>query len=914
MAQSIYKVTQLYNEALDFVTSSPGNWMGFLESAGRNFGYPFQDQLLINYQRPEATAVLTYDQWTNQFGRRIRRGSTGIGVFGRSGTKTTVKYYFDIADTFPTLESKPVPLWSMSADDFEPVRMMLHSRWQAAGVVAYGNQEMIEASDMPVTMEDLCALASHSLTYMLMYRMDMDNYDVFTVNDLDVLRMIDTPESINMLGRLVSMIGGNILSDIAHTVRSSVLEEPRFFAEPDEIVYDGAENKETNEPEKGGNDHGDDLYDAERTEPARPDAPGGAGGDGQIRDAPGELSEGAAALPVSEPADQRNPEPAPVGDPGERHSDDGESAAEVPGGGRADGGTESPEPPPLGGSDEQSEAQRGGDDSHRTGVRLIPDEPEQNIEPELGPSVEETPGPSAISAEPQMSIFEMEPIQTDEQLSFMPAPQYSQTVIDEALRIGANDRNSRLMIAAYFSKDKGIEANIAFLREHYGTNGAGFYHRNQQYAIWYDSDGIRLAPGNTVRSRMAMTISWETAASRIRELLDERRYMDAEELSNVREYELSTLSNEFALAARDMTQEARDAGFAPTILAAIPGVFPESADNIAALITDPESLQTVIEEWTAVVDAYEQGQDIFRFRVPARRFLERLRDMQIEPILFPADQNFRPDYRLFITEDEIENVLRGHSGDSEYRLGVYSFYRLNGDRKDREDYLKHLHGEYQGSYNGNNNLEYRTKGVMFAHGRIGNHTAEVNLSWNQAEKFVAAMISEERFLSDADRMAMPDYERKRLAMIIHTAFYDLPDGIEKPFTGNPIGDYWENVREIQTQLEDPDSTEKLYHMLQTVVNQTFPMERYHAERQKALADLTAYRNGTYSLFGEVKTPIVIEPVPESLEESDGNPDLDDDFMTFPCVIALQWIAYYSACQRGLNVDKPRNLAKVVTVE
>ena len=174
MAQSIYKVTQLYNEALEFVTSSPGNWMGFLESAGRNFGYPFQDQLLINYQRPEATAVLTFDQWTNQFGRRIRRGSTGIGVFGRSGTKTTVKYYFDIADTFPTLESKPVPLWSMSEDDFEPVRTMLHSRWQAAGdtlsetvkdlaeratqVVAYGNQEMIEASDMPVTMEDLCAL------------------------------------------------------------------------------------------------------------------------------------------------------------------------------------------------------------------------------------------------------------------------------------------------------------------------------------------------------------------------------------------------------------------------------------------------------------------------------------------------------------------------------------------------------------------------------------------------------------------------------------------------------------------------------------------------------------------------------------------------------------------------------------
>ena len=169
---------------------------------------------------------------------------------------------------------------------------------------------------------------------------------------------------------------------------------------------------------------------------------------------------------------------------------------------------------------------------------------------------------------------------------------------------------------------------------------------------------------------------------------------------------------------------------------------------------------------------------------------------------------------------------------------------------------------------------------MFSHGRIGNHTAEVILSWNQVEKSVAAMISEDRFLTDADRMVMTDYERKRLAMTIHTAFYDLPDEMEKPFTGNPIEDYWENVREIQTQLEDPASTEEIYRMLQTVVNQTFPMERYHAERQKALEDLTAYRNGTYSLFGEVRAPAVvdIEPVPEAhAEDSDSSNSLEDDF-------------------------------------
>ncbi len=44
------------------------------------------------------------------------------------------------------------------------------------------------------------------------------------------------------------------------------------------------------------------------------------------------------------------------------------------------------------------------------------------------------------------------------------------------------------------------------------------------------------------------------------------------------------------------------------------------------------------------------------------------------------------------------------------------------------------------------------------------------------------------------------------------------------------------------------------------------------------------------------------------------PDLQDDLMVFPAVVALQLFAYYVAVDKGYNVDKPRNLAKVVTVE
>ena len=44
------------------------------------------------------------------------------------------------------------------------------------------------------------------------------------------------------------------------------------------------------------------------------------------------------------------------------------------------------------------------------------------------------------------------------------------------------------------------------------------------------------------------------------------------------------------------------------------------------------------------------------------------------------------------------------------------------------------------------------------------------------------------------------------------------------------------------------------------------------------------------------------------------PNLEDCFMVFPSIVALQLLAYYVSSDKGFDVDKPRNLAKVVTVE
>ena len=86
-----------------------------------------------------------------------------------------------------------------------------------------------------------------------------------------------------------------------------------------------------------------------------------------------------------------------------------------------------------------------------------------------------------------MSLFDFAAFQQPTQAegtakpSIFPHPALPQQVIDEALCIGANDQNSRLIICAYFKKDK--PDNARFLAEHYGENGAGFYLDGRQYAI-----------------------------------------------------------------------------------------------------------------------------------------------------------------------------------------------------------------------------------------------------------------------------------------------------------------------------------------------------------------------------------------------------------------------------------------------
>ena len=137
MVKKIDRITDLYAEAVREVSASPGNWMLFLRSACRNYRLPFDEQLLIYKQRPDAAAVLDMEGWNRKFGRWVKRDSKGIAVFDKSAGAMRLKYYFDVSDTKEGKYKRlvrPVSLWQIGERREEVRETLANAFGVSAGV------------------------------------------------------------------------------------------------------------------------------------------------------------------------------------------------------------------------------------------------------------------------------------------------------------------------------------------------------------------------------------------------------------------------------------------------------------------------------------------------------------------------------------------------------------------------------------------------------------------------------------------------------------------------------------------------------------------------------------------------------------------------------------------------------------
>ena len=400
-------ITELYDQTVQSVTGSYQSWTGFLRAACYNYKCPFDDQILIYAQRPDATAVLEMERWNRRFGRWVNRGAKSIAVFSDDG-QNCLKLYFDVSDTHASRFARPLPIWTMQPA-FEPevietlettfgdlaekenlvdaVRSACHNAVADNFTDYLKDLRECREDSLLEELDDLNLEAFYrdalevSVAYMLMTRLGLRADDYFSPDEFAHVYEFNTPPTINALGIATSDIAEMGLREISRTVMQA--QRDQFFANRTRIGYDGrTEQHET--PHERSEQHGGHLQDAERLSGAEfDDAQRTGGASGQVRGAAESVPEEAPQSTLHQPQDQRQVDGASGRDRADRAEDGGaDRGADGTGRGR-DGGTEGDRSHALDGPDEQSPAQRGGTGAQRPDLRLTTQEPTEAGSDEL---------------------------------------------------------------------------------------------------------------------------------------------------------------------------------------------------------------------------------------------------------------------------------------------------------------------------------------------------------------------------------------------------------------------------------------------------------------------------------------------------------------------------------------------------
>lgn len=116
MANKVQFIRELADSTVKAVTSTPSDWMDYLDTASRVYKYSFSDQLLIHAQRPEATACAPLELWNARFDRWINRGTKGIALLDDKSEALRLRYVFDVADTHKGRRGRDPYLWQLTEE------------------------------------------------------------------------------------------------------------------------------------------------------------------------------------------------------------------------------------------------------------------------------------------------------------------------------------------------------------------------------------------------------------------------------------------------------------------------------------------------------------------------------------------------------------------------------------------------------------------------------------------------------------------------------------------------------------------------------------------------------------------------------------------------------------------------------
>lgn len=548
MVKKFDVITKLYEEATQEVTESPEKWIAFLRSASKNYRLPFDEQLLIHVQRPEATAVLPMEKWNEKFGRWVKRDSKGIAVFDKSSDHLKLKYYFDVSDTREGKYKRlvrPVSLWRVSEEQRKPVKEALVNAFGVAdgdrkefamvileaslniaedNIGDYLPDILLATKDSPLEEIDefnirlkMKQLLANSISYMLFLRCGIEPDIYLETRDFQNIRDFHTKELVNLFGVAASDMSEMALGEVADTIRKLKIQErkQRTFVEQKTTDYN-VDNKQEIATERGQDNGSNHIQQTGRLSPAESYNSRGRGSSPwEVRISPKTISDEESVRNVSESSDSGNIEPASDSDGGRSTEQNGDTYS-------ADGRER--------GRDRRTESQRS--DGVDRENEQYPAESAGNREERNPGELEENNRSSDIlpSEEEQLQILE----EKAEEKS--PAFSFSQELIDEVLQDGPHFADGKYDIYSYLKQEHSTSENVKFLQGAYGIGGRTLNINGIKLDENYDSKGIKLRKGYEVDSPEIL-LKWNVVVKRVGELIAVGRYLSEQEQKEFPEYE-----------------------------------------------------------------------------------------------------------------------------------------------------------------------------------------------------------------------------------------------------------------------------------------------------------------------------------------------------------------------------------------
>ncbi len=697
------------------ITGSYRSWTAFLATAARLYKYPYNEQLMIYAQRPNATACAEYDFWKDRMGRYVQRGSTGIALIDTSGYQPRLRYVFDVADTAPRDAARNFTLWEMRTEHEAKVCSMLTEQYDVPadeGIIAQFERvaDKLALEYWTEQKRDICDIiadsflsgydednirmafktaASTSITYALMARCGFSPDGYFEPEDFMPVFDFNTPAAVSVLGTAVSEISQRVLRQIEITVKRHERERRAERTEEHGEQPDLQDQRRISDP---------------RPEPARESAEPAAW---QIRTDAADVSPGASPDPLESDDPDGNAFSAPAGD---RRSSEPEVGADDAGAdevGGSDGSSESSRPIEVGRSDEHLQGASRGSDPRGADLRIT--EPVQGEQISFMPEAENVQTSSASSVLDYNSIKEAHP---DDIVLYQVGDffeMYGEDARQAALLLDMNltTRNipdvGRVEMCGVPSHN--LEMYVEKLRDKYDVTIAEAPDFRGERHIY------------TLRS------------------VDHEAAIDAQEAKFGADG--SNVFHDPASDAPQPTVQERLEHYRPVVMAA---VSEDTAYRNACGHSDRENAG--IECNAAVRRAILGSKDMELIRLfsDMPEFRSRLHRETFEGTYERLHDLLRP-----LSQDDIDDALRAWNGNIESKHAVVRYMEQHGREKETAAWLAHEYGGKEG-----NNLFIVRAGSP--------ETAE--LTWSKVQRRIAQLIRENQFFTEQEKSVLeqePNY-------------------------------------------------------------------------------------------------------------------------------------------------------------